>query len=102
MYIMAKKYYIADFEMAKRLGIERRSVVQLIKKYQADFEELGSIISEVSKADLNSKGRPEILYYFSAKEQYWLLVSYVKNTEKSQKLKKEIVAEIFSLNKKSR
>lgn len=92
-----KDYYISDDELARRLGVEQKSVAVMIKKYKESLEELGEIITEEQKTSAGQSRKYRLL---TTREQYYLLVFYAKNTEKSVKLKAEVVKEMFMLRDK--
>lgn len=89
-------YYISDEELAKRLGTNKHSVQWMIKKYKDELTTFGEIGEKYIKGD---NGRPN-KYQMLNEEQYYLLVFYAKNTEKSVKLKAEVVKEMFMLRDK--
>jgi phage regulator Rha-like protein len=74
--------------VAKRLGVEHESVKKLIKDYPDDFEVCRFQIEQPPKGSLG--GRPE-QYALIPEAECLLLLTYVRNTDKSTKIKRQFV-----------
>lgn len=80
--------------IANGMGNQHESVVALIKKYQADFEDFGHI--EFSDLKSGKRGRPTKLVKLN-EEQATLLMTYLENTEVVRKFKKELVRQFYAM-----
>jgi len=82
---------ISHKTVAKQLGIEEQSVLNLIDKYIDDFTESGKINFVKIPTGNNRIKREAIL----DERAYYMLIMCSKNTSKSRKLKMKIVIEGF-------
>ncbi len=82
--------------ISEKFNVTNLSVVKLIEKYKDDFEDLEKLTSFEMTREL--KQRTERAYLLN-EEQFYLLVTYMKNTEIARKYKKEFVKQ-FSFMKK--
>lgn len=86
---------ISSINLAIKSGLKLHSVNALITKYMDDLEEFGSVRIEWAKSAANRKMKNYWLNEFQA----YLLISYMKNTEKSMNLKEEFVKKFISEGK---
>ena len=73
--------------LAAHLGNKHQSLFELVKNYQADFEELGLLRFQTGKA---TGGRPE-KFALLDEGQCYLALSFSKNTARVRKLKVKLV-----------
>ena len=83
------------FLIAQGFQREHKMVTKLIEKYRSDFEEFGTL--KVRK--VMTKGRPVIEFWLN-EEQFFLLGSYMRNTDVVRLFKKRLVKEFFKLRRK--
>lgn len=74
--------------IASELGIEHRALKQLVRGYEADFEQFGNI--NISNVDIIGPGKPENIYYLN-EDQAYLLLTFVKNTPEARQAKVNLV-----------
>lgn len=82
--------------ISEKYGVTNLSVTKLIDKYKSDFEIFGKLVSfqmTLDNSQRSSKG------YELNEEQFYLLVTYMKNTEIARKYKIEFI-KAFSFHKK--
>ena len=73
---------------------QHESVVAIVKKHSADFEEFGAI--EFTDLKSGKRGRPARIYLLN-ELQATLLVTYLDNTEIVRKFKVELVRQFYAL-----
>lgn len=74
------KPFVSTLDIAEGIGVKNRAIIQLAKRYQPQFEELGVLTFEMSKPPRNSKGgRPET-YALLNEGQATFLLTLSKNT----------------------
>ena len=83
------------FLIAQGFQREHKMVTKLIEKYRSDFEEFGTL--KVRK--VMTKGRP-VIEFWLIEEQFFLLGSYMRNTDVVRLFKKRLVKEFFKLRRK--
>jgi phage regulator Rha-like protein len=77
--------------IADELGIDNRTIVKLVQRYENDFSEFGVLAFQMLKPKKKTKGgRPETYIYLN-KEHANLALAYSKNTYKARQLKKKLV-----------
>lgn len=85
---IAKNEPLVDTRLlAQHLGNKHQSLFELVKNYQADFEELGLLRFQTGKAN---GGRPEKFALLNEGQSY-LALSFSKNTAKVRQLKVKLV-----------
>lgn len=82
--------------IAEKYQIKHLSVIKLIEKYSEDFKEFGELMSfQMTLED----GRKSFRAYELSEEHFYLLVTYMKNTEIARFYKKEFI-KAFMFHKK--
>jgi phage regulator Rha-like protein len=76
--------------LAKNIGNLHRSVFELVKDHQADFEEFGKVRFETDQPTGVEGGRPE-RFALLTEDQAYLLLAYSRNTPRSRALKVRLV-----------
>lgn len=84
-----------SLRVAEFYNVEHKAVQQLLKKYANDFYEFGKVPFEMSPSASGQKSK----IYFLNEEQFYLLVTYMKNTDIARRAKIEFV-KAFSRAKK--
>lgn len=82
--------------IAVESGNEHESVVALLKKYWADFEESGKICFTDLKS--GNRGRPTRVYNLN-EEQAVLLITYLDNTTEVRRFEKELVRQFTAMRR---
>ena len=81
--------------VAEKYEVQHATVSRLINKYEDDFKELGKVGFEIRPS---TRGQSEKVYFLS-EDQFFLLVTYMKNTDIARRAKIEFV-KAFSKAKK--
>jgi len=81
--------------VAEKYEVQHATVSRLINKYEDDFKELGKVGFEIRPS---TRGQSEKVYFLS-EDQFFLLVTYMKNTDIARRAKIEFV-KAFSKVKK--
>lgn len=81
--------------VSKLYEVSHHAIQQLIKKYEDDFNQFDKIAFEMRPSE---KGQNEKLYFLN-EEQFYLLVTFMKNTDIARKAKVQFV-KAFSFQKK--
>ena len=81
--------------VAEKYEVQHATVSRLINKYEDDFRELGKVGFEIRPS---TRGQSEKVYFLS-EDQFFLLVTYMKNTDIARRAKLEFV-KAFSKAKK--
>lgn len=81
--------------VSKLYEVSHHAIQQLIKKYEPDFNEFGKIAFEMRPLE---SGQNEKCYYLN-EDQFYLLVTFMKNTDIARKAKVQFV-KAFSFQKK--
>lgn len=81
--------------VAEKYEVQHATVSRLINKYESDFSELGKVGLEIRPS---TRGQSEKVYFLT-EDQFFLLVTYMKNTEIARRAKIEFV-KAFSKAKK--
>lgn len=84
-----------SLRVAELYNVEHKAVQQLLTKYAKDFEEFGKVPFEMTPFASGQKGK----IFFLNEEQFYLLVTYMKNTDIARRAKIEFV-KAFSRAKK--
>ena len=82
--------------ISEKYGVSHKSVTNILRKYKKDFEEFGEL--EHFKNALENATRETMIFNLN-EEQFYLLVTYMKNTEIARKYKIEFI-KAFSFYKK--
>ena len=81
--------------VAKAYDVKHHAIQQLINKYEKDFQEFGKVAFEMRAS---KSGQTEKIFFLT-EDQFYLLVTYMKNTEIARRAKIEFV-KAFSKAKK--
>ncbi|NEU82233.1 phage regulatory protein/antirepressor Ant [Nostoc sp. UIC 10630] len=73
--------------IAAELGIQHKNLKELIKTYQADFEEFGQVAFETQAGDI----RYAETFYYLNEDQSYLALTFVKNTTEARQAKINLV-----------
>ena len=84
-----------SFIVSEKFGVSHKAVTNIIRKYKNDFEIFGKL--EHFKNAYETK--KETMTFILNEEQFYLLVTYMKNTDIARKYKIEFV-KMFSFMKK--
>ena len=82
--------------ISKLYEVEHLSITKLIDKYEKDFEEFGELTSFQMTPE---KGQRTVKAYCLTEDQFFLLVTFMKNTDIARKAKVQFV-KAFSFMKK--
>jgi phage regulator Rha-like protein len=82
--------------ISKLYEVEHLSITKLIDKYEKDFEEFGNLTSFQMTPE---KGQRTVKAYYLTEDQFFLLVTFMKNTDIARKAKVQFV-KAFSFMKK--
>ena len=82
--------------ISEKYDVSHKSVTNILRKYKKDFEEFGEL--EHFKNALENATRETMIFNLN-EEQFYLLVTYMKNTEIARKYKIQFV-KAFSFHKK--
>ncbi len=85
-----------SFIISEKYEVTNLSVTKLIDKYVKDFEEFGKLVSFQMTSENSQRS---FKCYELNEEQFYLLVTYMKNTEIARKYKIQFV-KAFSFHKK--
>jgi phage regulator Rha-like protein len=80
--------------VAKGVGNEHRAVLQLIRQYEKELKEFGTLAFEMRK----SKGRPQEIYMLNEPQVYFLM-TLMRNNEIVTKFKVALVKEFIRMKK---
>jgi len=81
--------------IAENTSNKAKNINELIKKYMDDFNEFGIVPFETEKLNQGA-GRSQITYYLN-EQQFYLLMTYLRNSEVVRSFKKQLIKEFFSL-----
>ncbi|BDP45650.1 MULTISPECIES: Rha family transcriptional regulator [Enterococcus] len=87
--------FTTDEVIAEYSGNSRESVTRLIRKYQGDLEEFGTLGFEIRPMPSGQKAK----VFHLNREQATLLITYLDNTEPVRKFKKELVKQFYEMEK---
>ena len=84
-------------QIALGLGIQHKSIIQLVRSYKSDFDEFGPLAFEMRMgAPLPQGGYGHSLQYAVLNEQQaTLLLTYMRNSPKVRQFKKALVRAFF-------
>lgn len=81
--------------IAELYQVEHHTITRLLRKYQSDFEEFGKVGFQIQSLESGQSNKT----YLVNEEQFFLLVSFMKNTDIARKAKVQFV-KAFSFMKK--
>ena len=87
--------FTTDEVIAEYSCNSRESVTRLIRKYQGDLEEFGTLGFEIRPMPSGQKAK----VFHLNREQATLLITYLDNTEPVRKFKKELVKQFYEMEK---
>tara|TARA_R110000851_G_scaffold320909_1_gene486022 strand:+ start:97 stop:831 length:735 start_codon:yes stop_codon:yes gene_type:complete len=93
VFIDGKLIFTTSLIIASGIGVEHRAVVQLLKKYEADFLDLESSAFRMRK--FKTKGREGELFELGEIHATFLL-TLMRNSEKVVKFKKDLTKEFYA------
>lgn len=82
--------------IAEFAGVQHHTVTRLIQQYENDLKEFGSLRFEI-EVRKREVGATTAKTYHLTEEQATLLMTYLKNTEKVQAFKKELVRQFYAM-----
>ncbi|MDP8584454.1 MULTISPECIES: Rha family transcriptional regulator [Enterococcus] len=86
--------FTTDEVIAEYSGNSRESVTRLIRKYQGDLEEFGTLGFEIRPI-----AKTKMKIYHLNQQQATLLITYLDNTKPVRKFKKELVKQFYEMEK---
>lgn len=92
VFINGKMVFTTSLVLASGIGVKHRAVVELIKKYKSDFEDLESSTFKTEK--LKTKGRDGEIFELGEIHATFLL-TLMRNSEKVVKFKKNLTKEFY-------
>lgn len=94
--LKGKEIFTDSWIIAEGTNNQHESVVALIIKYKADFEDFGNI--EFTDFKSGKRGRPTKIYRLN-EPQATLLITYLDNTEIVRRFKKELVRQFYAMRR---
>jgi phage regulator Rha-like protein len=82
--------------VAKKLGIEHKSVIQLVRKYKSDFEEFGQVTFEMRLIKHKLRNQKTEIALLN-ESQFMVLITYSKNTENARYWKRQFVKQFMNM-----
>ena len=83
-------------QIALGLGIQHKSVIQLVRSYKSDFSEFGLVTFEMGNSEYRQSTRGRYTEYATLNEQQaTLLLTYMRNSPKVREFKKALVKAFF-------
>lgn len=82
-------FRIDDEMLCEITGIDRKSLITMIRKYKSDLEEFGEVVAQDHNTGDPLGGRPRRVYLLNT-SQCRLIISYMANTSMVRALKKSI------------
>jgi phage regulator Rha-like protein len=82
--------------IAEQVGIQQKNIVELLRKYEDDFLEFGTLPFQTEGIVNNGKGEQPKTFYLN-EQQATLLMTYLRNSEKVRVFKKILVKEFFQM-----
>lgn len=82
-------------QIALGLGIQHKSVIQLVRSYKSDFAEFGLVTFEMRPRLKGQHGGGDVHYAVLNEEQATLLLTYMRNSPKVREFKKALVKAFF-------
>ena len=85
---------VSSESVANGLKIDHKGVLELIRRYEKDLNEFGTLTFETRK----SGGRPQTFYYLNEPQVYFL-ITLMRNIGEVSKFKKVIIKEFMRMKK---
>lgn len=82
-------------QIALGLGLQHKSVIQLVRSYKTDFAEFGLVTFEMRPRLQGSHGGGDTQYAVLNEEQATLLMTYMRNSPRVREFKKALVKAFF-------
>ena len=82
-------------QIALGLGIQHKSVIQLVRTYKSDFAEFGLVTFEMRPRLPGLHGGGDVQYAVLNEQQATLLLTYMRNSPKVREFKKALVKAFF-------
>lgn len=82
-------------QIALGLGIQHKSVIQLVRSYKSDFSEFGLVTFEMRPRLQGFHGGGDVQYAVLNEQQATLLLTYMRNSPKVRQFKKALVRAFF-------
>lgn len=90
---------VSTLVIAEGTDNKHKAVIQLVRKYQADLEEFGSLAFEMAVMREDGRGGQATEYANLNDQQSALIMTYMKNTEVVRTFKKQLVREFYAMSK---
>ena len=81
--------------IAEMYEVEHHTVTRLLRKYQTDFEEFGKVGFEIQSVESGQSDKT----YLVNEDQFFLLVTFMKNTDIARKAKVQYVKAFSTIKK---
>lgn len=82
-------------QIALGLGVQHKSVIQLVRSYKSDFSEFGLVTFEMRPRLKGQHGGGDMQYVTLNEQQATLLLTYMRNSPKVREFKKALVRAFF-------
>ena len=82
-------------QIALGLGLQHKSVIQLVRSYKSDFSEFGLVTFEMRPRLHGGHGGGDTQYAVLNEEQATLLMTYMRNSPRVREFKKALVKAFF-------
>lgn len=82
-------------QIALGLGLQHKSVIQLVRSYKSDFSEFGLVTFEMRPRLQGGHGGGDTQYAVLNEEQATLLMTYMRNSPRVREFKKALVKAFF-------
>lgn len=85
---------VSTLDMWKDLGVEHKALMDLLRKYESEFQEFRLFTFE--KSEITGRGRPSEFSYLDEQQSAYL-ISLMKNSDIVRKFKRRLVSEFFRI-----
>lgn len=85
---------VSTLDMYEGLNVEHKAILQLVKKYETEFQDIRTFTFEMSK----SGGRPTTFCYLD-EEQTTFLITLMKNSEYVVPFKRKLTKEFYKMRR---
>lgn len=82
-------------QIALGLGLQHKSVIQLVRSYKSDFSEFGLVAFQMRPRLQGGHGGGDTQYAVLNEEQATLLMTYMRNSPRVREFKKALVKAFF-------
>lgn len=82
-------------QIALGLGLQHKSVIQLVRSYKSDFSDFGLVTFEMRPRLQGGHGGGDTQYAVLNEEQATLLMTYMRNSPRVREFKKALVKAFF-------